>query len=191
MNIVKLRGIIHDIKFSHELKGVTYYKANLLVRRQNAKEDIIELKFKRYSCVYSEGDYITLQGNLRTYLDTSNERSVLKHYVFTYFDVPEDFSEDTNNEVLINGVVKKLQPLQTLKDGKELQKFTLTNTIQKETGEIISSPKCVVFGKLAKGSYLEEGAKVTLRGELHSRSFMSSEDVFVVQHDLYVSSIEQ
>ena len=190
MNIVKLRGVIQDISFSHELKGVSYYKANLIVRRQNAKEDIIELKFKRYSCVYSEGDYITLQGNLRTYLDISKDRSILKHYVFTYFDIPEDFSEDTNNEVLITGIVKRLQPIQTLKDGKELRKFTLTNTIQKETGEIVSSPKCVVFGKLAKEVYLEDGMKVKLRGELHSRSFMSSDDVFVVQHDLYVSSFE-
>ena len=40
MNKIQLSGIIKDIKYSHNIQDIEYYKANLLVPRDNGKEDI-------------------------------------------------------------------------------------------------------------------------------------------------------
>ena len=49
MNTIILSGIIKNIQFSHKIDDIEYYKANLLVTRENGKEDLINLKFKKFS----------------------------------------------------------------------------------------------------------------------------------------------
>ena len=89
INCCKLHGILTDVQYSHTIGDIEYNKANLIVKRNNGKEDLINLKFKKFSNPYNEGDHVTLQGNLRTYRNQQDNFSELQHYVFTYFDIPE------------------------------------------------------------------------------------------------------
>ena len=49
MNEVKLKGIIRNIQYSHNIGDITYDKAELIVNRSNGQEDLINIKFKRFS----------------------------------------------------------------------------------------------------------------------------------------------
>ena len=49
MNNINLKGILKNIQYSHNIGDIEYDKATLLVARDNGKEDLIELKFKRFS----------------------------------------------------------------------------------------------------------------------------------------------
>ena len=64
-NIVILKGTLRDIEYSHTINDVEYNKANLIIYQPNGQEDIISLKFKKYSNKYKNGDTISLKGNLR------------------------------------------------------------------------------------------------------------------------------
>ena len=60
MNEVILKGIIRDITSSHVINNVEYDQANLITTRHDGKEDILSLKFKKFSNIYKDGDEIEL-----------------------------------------------------------------------------------------------------------------------------------
>ena len=49
MNEIKLRGLVRDIKPSHSIGDIEYNKANLIVSRDDGTEDVINLRFKKFS----------------------------------------------------------------------------------------------------------------------------------------------
>lgn len=119
MNEVILKGTIRDISYSHTVNNVEYDKADIIVPRKDGKEDIISLKFKKFSLKHSDGDEVELVGNLRSYSKkVDSERNKVSVYVFTYFDTPStDFEnyEDITNKVCIDGRVCKVDELRTTK----------------------------------------------------------------------------
>ena len=54
MNEVTLQGVIKDIQYSHSIGNINYEKADILVKRENGKEDLIPIKFKDYFNRYHE-----------------------------------------------------------------------------------------------------------------------------------------
>ena len=57
MNKISLRGYLRDIQYSHNVGDIEYEKANLICPNSFGKdEDIISLKYKKYSNKYKEGD---------------------------------------------------------------------------------------------------------------------------------------
>ena len=99
MNVIKLKGYIKDICFSHEIGDIRYGKANLIIPKANDEEDILTLVYKEHTNHYNSGDYIELKRNIRSYsrhLDSGENKVDI--YVFTYFDIPkfEDGYEESN-----------------------------------------------------------------------------------------------
>ena len=88
MNNIILHGTIKNIQYSHNIDDIEYYKANLLVTRNNGKEDLLNLKFKRFSLPYKENDEIDITGNIRTYSQKLKDKNKVDVYIFTYFDSP-------------------------------------------------------------------------------------------------------
>lgn len=128
MNNIKLTGIIDNIEFSHMIQGIEFYKATLLTKNEKGKEDLINLKFKRFSCPYKNGDLVSLQGNIRTYSkQLSNGKNVVYVYAFTYFDMPE---VPEINKVFIDGKICKISPLRKTKNGKDVVDLILANNIE-------------------------------------------------------------
>ena len=58
MNDIYLRGILKEVEPSHEIDGITFDKAKLICKREDGKEDAINLRFKSFSNKYSENDEI-------------------------------------------------------------------------------------------------------------------------------------
>ena len=65
-NKIKLRGIVQNIRYSHNVGDIEYNKADLVVSRDN-REDVLSLRFKKFSNHYTEGQEIELVGNIRSY----------------------------------------------------------------------------------------------------------------------------
>lgn len=95
MNKIQLRGVINNIAYSHTIGTTDYDKAEIVVPKYNG-EDVLQLRFKHYSNTYNNGDQIALLGNIRSYSEKLENKNKVHLYVFTYFDKPEN---DTEEEV--------------------------------------------------------------------------------------------
>ena len=175
MNNIILHGIIKNIEYSHNIKDIEFYKANLLVSRGNGKEDLLNIKFKRFSLPYNENQDIYLQGNIRTYsqrLDTKNKVDV---YVFTYFDIPEVSEDDKEliNYLDVDGRICKIEELKITSSKKQVIHFILANNIITQNGQKINTYiPMVAWGKLAiKLSNLHVNNKIRVVGQMHSRLY--------------------
>lgn len=199
MNEVILKGQIRDITSSHVINGVEYEKANLIVTRNDGKEDILSLKFKKFSNNYSNGDFVELVGNLRSFSrKIDNNKSKVEVYVFTYFDTPstdiENYS-DISNKVSIDGRICKIDKLRTTDNGKTNLHFILANNIISLDQKLNNYIPAVIWGKLAvEYSNLQINDKVNIKGELHSRTYKKilpdGEMEIRTAHELVVTDLE-
>lgn len=197
MNEIKLRGYIRDISRSHQIDDIEYDKANLIVNRDGLNDDVLNLRFKRFSNTYKNGDEIELVGNVRSYsTHLSNGKNKVEIYVFTYFDKPENF-ESTNNTLILDGRICKIDDIRILKNGKRNIHFTIANNLDVgENGKKLNSYlPCVAWGKCAKEiSKLSVNDKIKIYGKLQSREYKKfiSDDEFEIRvaHEVYVDSFE-
>lgn len=138
MNKVTLHGIIRNIQFSHICNNIEFYKADLIIPRENSnKEDIITLKFKRFSCPYKENDEIDIIGNLRTYSQQfENNKSKVELYCFTYFDSPLDNTTETKTDIYnfveLDGRICKINNIKKTQNGKDVVDFIIANNLKNE-----------------------------------------------------------
>lgn len=175
MNKITLSGLIRNIRYSHNIKDVEYYKAELLVERENGLEDLLNLKFKRFSCPYKENDKISLTGNIRTFSrKLDNDKSKVDIYVFTYFDIPE---VTANNIVELDGKICKKGDLRKTRNGKDVIDFIIANNISNDTSSLNCYLPVVAWGKQAKQiSKLPVGSIINIKGELRSREYKKQLD---------------
>ena len=195
MNNIQLKGLLRNIQPSHKINDIEYDQADLIVSRSNGKDDIITLKFKKYSNKYKEGDLVELTGNIRSFSQKlDNGKNKVSLYVFTYFDIPQ---EDYINHFELDGRICKMDQLRITKDGKPNLHFILANNlIIEETNQKLKSYlPCIAWGNLAKKlNELKVNDKVKLYGEFHSREYkkLINEDEFEfrVAHELVIQSFE-
>lgn len=200
MNEIKLKGIIRDIQPSHKIKEVDYDKANIVVKRKDGKEDTLNLRFKKFSNVYTEDAEIELSGNVRSYSrQLENGKNKVDIYVFTYFDKPD--LDENDQEVLngfdIDGRICKIDEIRATSKGKQNIHFVLANNlvIEDTNQKLNSYLPCVAWGKIARDiAKLSINDKIRIKGELHSREYTKVlEDGSIeirVAHELLVSSFE-
>ena len=132
-NKVILKGYIQNIGYSHTINDVEYNKAQLIVKKDNGREDIINLMFKKFSNPYNDGDYVELMGNLRSFSKRLPDgKNSVTLYVFTYFDKPttEDVDENIVNQIFLNSRICKIEELNKTKTGKSNIHFILANNIK-------------------------------------------------------------
>lgn len=195
MNKVTLQGIIKDIEPSHTIDNILYNKARLIVQRSNGREDVLNLKFKKFSNPYKENDTISLTGNIRSYsYKVDSTKNKVNIYVFTYFDAPEI---ESSNQVELDGRICKMNELRTTKQGKHNVHFIVANNIVSEdsTKRLNSYIPCIAWGKLAHElSNLPVNTQLAIKGELHSREHkkksVSGDIELCVAHEVYVESYE-
>lgn len=193
MNTIDLTGVIKDIQYSHNVNDIEYYKANLLVKRDNGKEDLINIKFKKFSLPYKENQEISIKGNIRTYSQKLADRNKMEVYVFTYFDLGES---DSNNYCKLDGRICSKNPLRKTKDGKDVLDFILANNVSNESQSLNCYIPCVAWGKCAKAlNTLNIGDFVSITGQLQSREYKKkiSEDDFELRiaHEVSINNFEK
>lgn len=171
MNAIKLKGVLKNIKHSHTIGDVDYDSADLIVPRDNGKEDIVTLKFKSLSNTYKEDTQISIVGNVRSYSKQLNGKNKVSVYVFTYFDENE---EEIVNECELDGRICKIDEMRTLSNGKHCIHFILANnlSVSGETQKLNSYLPCVAWGNEAK-AMSQKGVNdvIHIKGELHSRIY--------------------
>lgn len=194
MNKIILKGIITNIQYSHNIGDIEYDKANLIVKRTDGKEDLLNIKFKRFSNPYKNGQEIELQGNVRTFSQKfDNNKSRVEVYVFTYFDLP-DVEIENNNLVDITGKICKLNIARKTQSGKDVIDFIIANNLITESQSLNCYIPCVAWGKLAKIlSKYQLGDTIHIKGQLQSREYKKkiSDDDFEIRvaHELSINQI--
>jgi len=118
--------VIKNIRYSHTINDVEYSKADLVVARKDGTEDVLDLRFKKFSNTAAEDSEIELVGNVRSYSVSSNGKNKVSIYIFTYFDIPE--TEDIN-KLELSGRICKIENLRKTSTGKDIFHFILANNI--------------------------------------------------------------
>ena len=196
MNSIKLKGILRDIEHSHTIGDIEYDKADLIVQRENGVDDIISLRFKKFSNTYKDGDTISLVGNVRSYSKQLQDgKNKVDIYVFTYFDSPEE--DDVTNSFVIDGRICKIEGVRILPNGKKNIHFIVANNLVTGDGKKLNSYlPCIAWGKTAQEiSNMRVNDIVQISGKLQSREYKKyiSDDDFEIRiaHELYVDSISK
>lgn len=193
MNEIILKGFLRNIQYSHNIKDIEFYKAELVSKQENGKENIINLKFKRFSNPYQEGDEVTLIGNIRTYSQKIDDKSKVEVYIFTYFDLPEE-ETDLTNFAYLDGRICKKGDLRKTQAGKDVIDFIIANNLKAENQSLNCYIPCVAWGKLAKRiANMNVSDYLNLKGQLQSREYKKkiSEDDYEIRvaHELNISEI--
>lgn len=202
MNEINVKGIIRNIRPSHKIKDIEYDKADLVVTRKDGKEDVLNLRFKKFSNIYKDNQTISIVGNVRSYSKQLEDgKNKVELYIFTYFD-PSKLDEDDQeiiNRFDIDGRICKIDELRTTKDGKTNIHFIIANNlIISDTNQKLNSYlPCIAWGKPAKEiAEMNINDKIEITGELHSREYKkiisdSGEFEYRIAHECVINSIEQ
>lgn len=195
MNTITLRGVVKNISYSHTIGNIEYYKANIITKRENGKEDILNIRFKKNTCPCDENEEVELIANARSYSQKKEDNTnKVELYFFTYFDAPQVIEE--NNQFVIDGKICKLNPLYVDKDGRKSIHFILANNLLLDNGKKINSYlPCLAYGKTATLlSTLFVGDDIVIKGEAHSRYYKKELDngeyEMRIAHELFVKEVE-
>ena len=200
MNNIRLKGIIRDIQDSHVINNIEFCKAHLIVPRDDNKEDVLNIRFKKYSNPYKEDQQITISGNVRSYSSRlDNGKNKVELYVFTYFDQPD---LDENDQEYINffemdGRICKIDPMRTTKSGKNNIHLIIANNLIVSDGakKLNSYITCIAWGQAAETlSKLKVDSKIKIKGQFHSReykkNFPDGTFEFHVAHEVEIVDVE-
>ena len=203
MNQIKLKGIIRNIRNSHTIKDIEYDKADIVVRRKDGKEDVLNLRFKKFSNPYKDNQEICLSGNVRSYSQQlSDGKNKVELYIFTYFDQPElnENDQEVINNFEIDGRICKIDSIRTTQDGKQNIHFIIANNliIDEKNQKLNSYLPCIAWGRIAKElSQYSVNDKILISGELHSREYKkiidknTGEYEIRVAHECVVNSVQK
>lgn len=199
MNNIRLKGILRDIEDSHTINGIEFSKAHLLVAKDVGTEDILNIRFKKYSNPYAEDQTVTFSGNVRSYssrLDTGKNKVEL--YVFTYFDQPDLDENDQEhiNFLELDGRICKIDELRVTKNGKHNIHLIIANNLIVSDGakKLNSYIPCIAWGEAAdKLSQLSVNTQISITGQLHSREYKKKlpDDTFEfrVAHEVEIKTV--
>ena len=180
MNKIQLSGVINNITYSHTIGTTDYDKAEIIVPKYNG-EDVLQLRFKHYSNTYENGEQIALVGNIRSYSEKLENKNKVHLYVFTYFDKPENDSEEEVvwNNFEVDGRICKIDNIRTSAKGKQNIHFILANNIiSKNTHQKLNTYiPMVAFGDTAvEIAKLHVSDKIQVTGKLNSREYIKKLD---------------
>lgn len=200
MNNIRLKGILRDIQDSHVINDIEFCKAHLIVPRDDGKEDVLNIRFKKYSNLYKEDQQITFSGNVRSYssrLDSGKNKVEL--YVFTYFDQPDldENDQEYTNFLELDGRICKIDNLRTTRSGKNNIHLIIANNLIVSDGskKLNSYIPCIAWGKCAEIlSTLHVDSRIKIKGQFHSREykkkFPDGNFEFHIAHEVEIEEVE-
>ena len=197
MNFIYLKGIIKNIKYSHTIGDTVFNRADLIVKRDDGREDLIILKFKEFTLSTKEDCEIELIGNVRSFSQKMDGKNRVEIYVFSYFDrIEENYEND--NVVILEGKICKKDTIRKTSNGKHYIHYIVANNIITEDNQKINSYiPCVAWGKLAKEieSNYGVGDDIHIEGQLQSREYkkrLSDNDIEIrMAHELATCEIRK
>ena len=195
-NKIILDGVIRNIEYSHTSNGIDYDKAQLVCKRDGCPDvDLINIKFKKFTNKYKDGDYVSITGNIRSYSRKENGKNKVDIYAFTYFDKPSDVVENSNEFVLEGTICKTFDIRKSGNNSCQHQFIIANNLISRETHKKLNSYLPVVsFNDNAVAlSRLPVNTQLRIKGRLQSREYKKKIDNSVeikIAHELIVREFE-
>ena len=196
MNTIRLKGVLQNVQDSHMINNIEFSKAHLIVPRADGTEDILNVRFKKYSNPYVDSQMVSFSGNVRSYSERlSSGKNKVELYVFTYFDQPDldENDQEYTNFLELDGRICKIDALRTTKNGKKNIHMIIANNLIVSDGakKLNSYVPCIAWGELAEEiSRLKINTKIELIGELHSREYKKKFDdgtfEFRVAHEVEI-----
>ena len=197
MNFVYLKGIIKNIRYSHNIGDTVFNRAEIVVTNPDGRENLLIIKFKQFSADLKENSEIELLGNIRSYSQTVDGKYKVEIYVFTYFDLVEIETDNLSNVVKFNGKICKKDSLRTTSKGKHYLHFIVANNLEIESSQRLNSYiPCVAWGKMAKyvDSTLKVSDNIIIEGQLQSREYkkrIGNEIEIGIAHEVLVRTIDE
>lgn len=200
MNTIRLKGVLRDIQDSHKINEIEFCKAQLIVPREDGKEDVLNVRFKKFTNPYADNKTVTFSGNVRSYSSRlESGKNKVELYVFTYFDQPDldENDQEYTNFLELDGRICKMDELRTTRSNKKNMHVIVANNLIVSAGakKLNSYIPCIAWGSVAEDlAKLSINTKISLKGKLHSREYRkqlpdNSYEIRVA-HEVEISSFE-
>lgn len=194
-NLINLSGrIVSDFEFSSEVYGEKFYTVFVSCIRKSGTEDrlpviISERLLKPDNC---NSNFISVQGEIRSYDKWLKEKSRLKVYVFaTYATIKDTPDEENKNSVVLTGHICRKPTYRLVDNKKEISDFIISVKRKYNKSDYIP---CVCWGRTAKYTFgLDVGTEITITGRFQSRDYIKSidgKDVTRTTYEVSASNIK-
>lgn len=198
-NKVKIIGkVLSEKEFSHEMYGEKFYTVDLEVSRLSSQSDVLPATVSERLLVdydLKEGDYVVLDGQLRSYNRYIDGRNRLILTIFTrnlYIPQSEELEEllRTPNEIYLDGYICKDPIYRTTPFGREITDLLLAVNRAYNKSDYIPS---IAWGRNARFcETLEVGDRIKLWGRIQSRDYQKKcEDGKVLNRVAFEVSISK
>lgn len=185
--------IVSDYSFTHEVYGEKFYTFNLASKRLSSNSDIIPITISERMGVFDSlkiGNYVSINGQLRSYNDFSQKKN---HLVLTVFTKDIEFNcEESSvpNQIVLNGFICKPPVYRTTPFGREIADILLA--VNRAYGKSDYIP-CIAWGRNARFSgKLEVGDNIKLTGRIQSRNYQKkTENGEILEKTAYEVSISK
>lgn len=169
-NKIVLRGQgLEAPALSHQNHGVDYYLVPLRVPRLSGTDDVLNIVTANPDPgVWAPGQWVSLQGEVRSYNNRSGQGSKLVITVLARFACRDDTEEGENRLVLAGALCRKPVVRRTPL-GREICDLLLA--VNRPYGRADYLP-CIAWGSLASHcGGLDVGERLRLEGRLQSRRY--------------------
>lgn len=180
-NTVSIIGkVVSEPILSHTVYGEDFYTFDLEVKRLSENADIVPILIsKKLMADIIVGNYVTINGQMRTYNKIDNNSRKLMIYVFVV-DVEtmseDDFnaSKDPNNTVKIVGYLCKRPIYRTTPFGREISDLLVAVNRSYHKSDYIP---CIAWGRNAKyAKNFEVGQQVEITARFQSREYRKKDE---------------
>lgn len=188
-NSVTISGMIMGKPvFSHEVYGEKFYEVTLSVKRLSGMDDFLPISVSEHllSDVFSEGNYVTVSGQFRSYNKTVEDKSKLMLTVFVRDVLPYDETINPNT-LELTGYICKPPIYRTTPFNREICDVLIAVNRQYNKSDYIP---CIVWGRNARfAGSLSVGEHINVVGRVQSRNYQKklSDDTVVTRTAYEVS----
>ncbi len=171
-NSVILSGKIgKNAIYSHEVYGESFYESSIQVERLSSQIDNIPITISERlmeEVKVEKGEFITLEGQFRSYNKMVDERSKLMLTVFVR-NCSENYEEKNENCVELSGFICKPPIYRVTPFNREIADVLVAVNRAYNKSDYIP---CIAWGRNARfASHLEVGDKINLVGRIQSREY--------------------
>lgn len=196
-NIARLSGYVAENglpEYSHEIFGEKFYQFTLSISRISDTEDRLPITVsERLVDVTSlqEGDYVEVEGQVRTYNKHTDQKNRLMISVFAReitINCVHDVSKNADNHIKLRGFVCKSPIYRKTPLGREI--CDLLIAVNRPYGKSDYIP-AICWGRNARfASSFGIGAEIEVHGRLQSRTYTKElEDKTVEKRTAYEMSV--
>lgn len=174
-NVVNLSGKISaEPIFSHQVFGEGFYETVMEVERLSSQKDMIPITISErlmQEVDLEEGDFLTIEGQFRSYNKVIDGKSKLMLTVFVR-ECKENLDREDVNSVELTGYVCKPPIFRTTPFKREIADVLIAVNRAYNKSDYIP---CIAWGRNARfASRLGIGDKVSLVGRIQSREYQKA-----------------